>query len=121
MYLTPHEVTLEVAAVSCVNVGIIYAAAFSYHLDWRGMTAVIVLASFLTASLNQLVLKKISTTKADATELLSEAMGILIISMISGLAVFIILIFRFTFLTAIGLSVLSGVALSLLRMLSARL
>jgi hypothetical protein len=121
MYLTPEEVTLEVAVVSFINVFIVYTAAFSYQVDWRGMVAVIVLASLLTASLNRMLLSNISTTKASKSELVGEAMGILIISILSSLAVFIILIYRFNIAMALGLSILSGVFLSLVRMLTAKL
>lgn len=119
MYLTPQEVTLEVAIVAFINVFIVYVAAFSYQLDWRGMVAVIVLASFLTASLNSLFLKKISMTKIDERALMAEGMGILLISALSSLAVFIVLVYRFNFMMAIGLSLFSGILLSLLRTLTA--
>ena len=119
MYLTPHEVTLEVAAVASINVFIVYMAAFSYQLDWRGMVAVIVLASFLTASLNSLFLKNISVTKIDERALMAEGMGILLVSILSSLAVFIVLVSRFNFAMAIGLSLLSGLLLSMVRKLAA--
>lgn len=119
MYLTPREVTLEVAAVAFVNVVIVYMAAFSYRLDWRGMVAVIVLASFLTASLNSLFLKNISVTKIDERALMTEGMGILMISVLSSLAVFIVLVSRFNFMMAIGMSLFSGLLLSLVRALAA--
>jgi len=121
MFLTPQEVLLEVSAVSFVNVFIVYSAAFSYSLDWRGMVAVIVLASFLTASLNKLFLQHISMTKVDEGALIGEVIGILLISALSSLAVFIILVFRFNFLMALGLSILSGFLLSLVRILTAKL
>jgi hypothetical protein len=119
MYLTPHEVTLEVSAVAFINVFIVYMAAFSYKLDWRGMVAVIVLASFLTASLNSLFLKNISVTKIDERALMAEGMGILLISVLSSLAVFIVLVSRFNFMMAIGMSLFSGLLLSMLRTLAA--
>ena len=119
MYLTPHEVTLEVATVASINVFIVYMAAFSYKLDWRAMVAVIVLASFLTASLNSLFLKNISVTKIDERALMAEGMGILLVSILSSLAVFIVLVSRFNFAMAIGLSLLSGLLLSMVRKLAA--
>lgn len=119
MYLTPREVTLEVAVVAFVNVVIVYMAAFSYQLDWRGMVAVIVVASFLTASLNSLFLKNISVTKIDERALMAEGMGILLISALSSLAVFIVLVYRFNFMMAIGMSLFSGLLLSLIRALAA--
>ncbi len=119
MYLTPQEVTLEVAAVAFINVFIVYMAAFSYQLDWRSMVAVIVLASFLTASLNSMFLKKISMTKVDERALIAEGMGILLISALSSLAIFIVLVYRFDFIMAIGLSLLSGLLLSMVRKLTA--
>ena len=119
MYLTPQEVTLEVATVASINVFIVYMAAFYYQLDWRAMVAVIVLASFLTASLNSLFLKKISVTKIDEGKLVEEGMGILLISALSSLAIFIVLVYRFNFVMAIGLSLLSGLLLSMIRVLAA--
>ena len=119
MYLTPHEVTLEVAAVASINVFIVYMAAFSYKLDWRGMVAVIVLASLLTASLNSLFLKNISVTKIDEGKLVAEGMGILLISLLSSLAVFLVLVSRFNFMMAIGMSLFSGFLLSMVRALAA--
>jgi len=119
MYLTPKEVTLEVAVVAVINVFIVYMAAFSYKLDWRGMVAVIVLASFLTASLNALFLKNISVTKIDERAMMAEGMGILLISVLSSLAVFIVLVSRFNLAMAIGLSFLSGLLLSMVRRLTA--
>ena len=119
MYLTPHEVTLEVAVVAFINVFIVYMAAFSYKLDWRGMVAVIVLASFLTASLHSLFLKNISMTKIDERKLMAEGLGILLISALSSLAVFLVLVFRFNFIMAIGMSLFSGLLLSMARTLTA--
>lgn len=119
MFLTPREVTLEVAAVASINVFIVYMAAFSYKLDWRGMVAVIVLASFLTASLNSLFLKNISVTKVDERALMAEGMGILLISALSSLAVFLVLVSRFNFMMAIGMSLFSGILLSMVRALAA--
>jgi hypothetical protein len=121
MYLTPAEVTLEVAAVSFINVFIVYTAAFSYRMEWREMVGVIVLASLLTASLNRLFLANIRATKAGAGALVGEAMGILLISALSSLAVFIILVCRFNIAMALGLSILSGIILSLVRMFTAKL
>jgi hypothetical protein len=119
MYLTPKEVTLEVAAVAFINVFIVYMAAFSYKLDWRGMVAVIVMASILTASLNSLFLKNIRVTKIDERALMAEGMGILLISVLSSLAIFIVLVSRFNFAMAIGLSFFSGLLLSMVRSLAA--
>lgn len=119
MYLTPQEVVLEVAVVAFVNVFVIYTAAFSYSLDWRSMTGVIVLASFLTASFNSFFLKNISMTKADEGALIGEAMGILLVSALSSLAIFIVLVYRFDFWMALGLSLLSGFLLSMIRKLTA--
>jgi hypothetical protein len=119
MYLTPKEVTVEVAAVAFINVFIVYMAAFSYKLDWRGMVAVIVMASILTASLNSLFLKNIRVTKIDERALMAEGMGILLISVLSSLAIFIVLVSRFNVMMAIGMSLFSGLLLSMVRSLAA--
>jgi hypothetical protein len=86
-----QDMSIEVLAVSFINVFIIYMAAFSYQLDWSGVVAVIVIASLLTASIN----------------------------LLGSLAIFLILVFRFDLLTAIGVTLLSGLILSVIHALLA--
>jgi hypothetical protein len=50
---------------------------------------------------------------------MAEGMGILIVSVLSSLAVFIVLVSRFNFMMAIGMSLFSGLLLSMLRTLAA--
>ena len=86
-----QDMSIEVIAVSFINVLIIYMAAFSYKLDWSTVVAVIVIASLLTASIN----------------------------LLGSIAIFLILVFRFNLLTAIGMTLLSGFILSVIHALAA--
>ena len=83
--------SIDVLAVSFINVFIIYMAAFSYKLDWSAIVAVIVIASLLTASIN----------------------------LLGSLVIFLILVFRFDLLTAIGMTLLSGLILTVVHALAA--
>lgn len=86
-----QDMSIDVLAVSFINVFIIYMAAFSYKLDWSAIVAVIVIASLLTASIN----------------------------LLGSLAIFLILVFRFDLLTAIGMTLLSGLILTVVHALAA--
>jgi len=121
MYLTPAELTLEIAVVSLINVFVVYKAAFGYSLDWRGMVGVIVIASILTASLNDLVLSSVEMTKTDVNTVIRESTGIMIVSSVSSLAILVILAYRFSFLMALGLTFFSGLLIILVRFLTAKL
>lgn len=121
MYLTPAELTLEIAVVSFINVFVVYKAAFGYSLDWRGMVGVIVIASILTASLNDVVLSSVEMTKTDVNTVIRESTGIMIVSAVSSLAILAILAYRFSFLMALGLTFFSGLLIILVRLLTAKL
>jgi len=121
MYLTPAELTLEIAVVSLINVFVVYKAAFGYSLDWRGMVGVIVIASILTASLNDMVLSSVEMTKTDVNTVIRESTGIMIVSSVSSLAILVILAYRFSFLMALGLTFFSGLLIILVRFLTAKL
>ena len=121
MYLTPAELTLEIAVVSLINVFVVYKAAFGYSLDWRGMVGVIVIASILTASLNNVVLSSVEMTKTDVNTVIRESTGIMIVSAVSSLAILAILAYRFSFLMALGLTFFSGLLIILVRLLTAKL
>ena len=115
MYLAPAELTLEIAVVSLINVFVVYKAAFGYLLDWRGMVGVIVIASLLTASLNDVVLSSVEMTKTDVNTVIRESTGIMIVSAVSSLSILAILAYRFSFLMALGLTFFSGLLIILVR------
>jgi len=110
------EIMLEMALISALNISAVYIAAFTYRLNWSGVLMVMIVASLITASLTHMILAKLTIKdirKADIK--LSEAVGALLIALVSGLAVFIILIDRFDLPSALGISILSGVLSSLVR------
>ena len=110
------EVLLETGVMSALNVAAVYVAAFTYRLNWSGILMVMVVASLITASLTHIILSKFKNINpSNANMKLSEAVGALLIALVSGLAVFIILIERFDLPSALGISLLSGVLSSLIR------
>jgi hypothetical protein len=113
------EILLESAIISLLNVLAVYLAAYTYQLSWEGVLAVMVLVSFLTAGVSRLLVRKLLKTQMRMDELLSDSVGMLLIVLLSCLAVFIILIFRFNLPMALGISILSGIMTTLVRKLIA--
>lgn len=110
------EVLLETAVMSALNIAAVYVAAFTYHLNWSGVMIVMIAASLITASVTHVIISKMKNTDVRNLDMkLSEAVGALLIALVSGLAVFMILIDRFDFPSALGISLLSGVLSSLIR------
>jgi LytS/YehU family sensor histidine kinase len=108
-------ILLESAIISLLNVLAVYLAAYTYELPWGGVLAVMVLVSFLTAGVSRLLVHKLLKTRMRADELLSESVSMLLIILLSCLAVFIILIFRFNLPMALGISILSGIMTAFVR------
>jgi len=108
-------VLAEVATTTMIYLIAVYYAAFSYHLEWSGMVGVIVLASIVTAYLNRFLLLMTPMGKTKEGEMIVVAIGTIIMYMLSSLIVFIILAYRFSLLTAVGLSMLSGFILYLFK------
>jgi fructose-specific phosphotransferase system IIC component len=96
------------------NVIAVYIAAISYSLPWASVLMVMVLVSFITASIMRLVLSKM--TKRDiARTTVRSIKSTVLIALISSFAIFIILSYRFNIPMALGISFLSGILTALLR------
>lgn len=109
------EVMLETVIVSALNIAAVYVAAFTYKLKWSGVMSVMILASLFTASITHFVLSKMITVKGPTSTLVSEGLSVISVVSISSIAVLVILVQRFNFLEALGISVLSGLLTSLIR------
>jgi hypothetical protein len=101
-------VPLEIVLVTALNLVIVYVAAFVYHLGWYGVTWTIVASSLITASLTHIIIEKqgemTHTIESDAT----IKMTTFLTSLLSSVAVFLMLLYRFDLRWAIGLSLLIG-------------
>ena len=105
---------LESLTISAFNVIAVYIAAISYSLPWASVLMVMVLVSFITASIMRLVLSKM--TKRDiARTTVRSIKSTVLIALISSFAIFVILSYRFNIPMALGISFLSGVLTALLR------
>ena len=105
---------LESLSISLFNVIAVYIAAISYSLPWASVLMVMVLVSFITASIMRLVLSKM--TKRDiATTTVSSIKSTVVIALVSSFAIFMILSYRFNIPMALGISFLSGFLTALLR------
>jgi hypothetical protein len=105
---------LESLSISLFNVIAVYIAAISYSLPWASVLMVMVLVSFITASIMRLVLSKM--TKRDiARTTVRSIKSTVLIALISSFAIFIILSYRFNIPMALGISFLSGILTALLR------
>lgn len=109
------EVTLETILISALNIAAVYAAAFTYKLNWSGVMTVMIIASLLTATVTHFVLSKAMAVKARAEAVISEGLSVLAVAILSSLAILIILVQRFNLPEALGISLLSGILSSLIR------
>ena len=109
------EVTLETILISALNIAAVYAAAFTYKLNWSGVMTVMIIASLLTATITHFVLSKAMAVKARAEAVVSEGLSVLAVALLSSLAILIILVQRFNLPEALGISLLSGILSSLIR------
>lgn len=116
---TTTEVTLETLLVSSLNIFAVYLAAFTYRLNWTGVLAVMILASLLTAGVTHMIIRKMVNIKERVETLISEALSVLIVALVSSIAVLGILIYRFNLPMALGISLLSGILTSFIRHLLA--
>lgn len=115
MLKTGTEVTLETLLVSALNIAAVYAAAFTYKLNWTGVMTVMVIASLLTAVVTHFVLSKLMSFKQSTEVLINEGLGVLGVALLSSLAILIILVQRFNLPEALGISLLSGLVSTLVR------
>jgi len=111
---TINEVTLETLLISILNIVVVYIAAFTYKLHWKGVLTVMVLASVLTAGVTHIILSKLSLIKQHS-QTINEGIAVLGVALLSSVAVLTILTIRFDLPEAIGISVLSGLLSVLVR------
>ena len=105
---------LESLVISAFNVIAVYIAAISYSLPWASVLMVMVFVSFITPSIVRLVIAKM--TKRDiANTSVKSIQYTVVIALISSLAIFMILSYRFNIPMALGISFLSGFLTALLR------
>lgn len=107
-------IILETLAISALNIAAIYIAAISYQLGWSEVVMFMVLSSVITAGLSRLILSKMTKRDMASTQI-GTIMGTLVIALLSALAVFMILIYRFNVPMALGMSLLSGILTSFVR------
>jgi len=112
---TGTEVTLETILVSALNIAAVYAAVFTYKLNWTGVMTVMVVASLLTAVVTHFVLTKLMNVKQRAEMLINEGLGVLGVALLSSLAILVILVQRFNLPEALGIALMSGLVSSLVR------
>ena len=105
---------LESLSIAAFNVFAVYIAAISYSLPWASVLMVMVLVSFITASIVRLLLSK-ATKKDIANTTVGTVKSTVLVALISSLAIFIILSYRFNIPMALGISFLSGFLTALLR------
>lgn len=109
------EVTLETILISVLNISAVYAAAFTYRLNWTGVMTVMIVASLFTAMITHFVIAKAMSVKARSEALISEGLGVMGVALLSSLAILIILTQRFSLPEALGISLLSGLLTTLIR------
>ena len=109
------EIFLETLLISIINVFAVYTAAFNYKLSWVGVMTVMVIVSLLTASIVHFVMSKSIGKMARGGIHVDGSLESLLVAGGASLAVFVILVQRFNFPEALGISLLSGGLTSFLR------
>jgi hypothetical protein len=107
-------ITFETLIISALNVAAVYIAAISYQLGWSEVVMFMVFASVITAGLSRLIVLKMTKRDIASTQI-GTIVETLVISLLSSLAVFMILIYRFNVPMALGMSLLSGILTSFVR------
>lgn len=107
-------IILETLAISALNVAAVYIAAISYQLGWSEVVMFMVFSSVITAGVSHLILSKMTKRDMVSTRM-DTIIEILVIGLLSSLAVFMILIYRFNVPMALGMSLLSGIMTSFVR------
>ena len=100
---------LEIIVVSVLNLFIVYVAAFVYNMGWYGVTWTIVVASLITATLTHIIMAKQAEMYHKRDSPATIKLTMFLTSLISALAVFIMLLYRFDIRWAVGLSILIGI------------
>ena len=113
------EVMLETIIMSALNVAAVYAAAFTYKLNWSGVLTVMIIASLLTATVTHFLISKAMAVKVRSEAVISEGLSVLAVALLSSLAILIILVQRFNLPEALGIALLSGLLSALIRHLLA--
>ena len=108
---------LEIVIISVLNIIAVYIAAFTYKLNWGGVVSVMVFASLLTAGVTHVILAKANAAiKEERPDIvISEGLAVLGTTLISSLAVLMILTRRFNLPEALGIALTSGILTSFIR------
>jgi len=107
---------LEIVIISVLNIIAVYIAAFTYKLNWGGVVSVMVFASLLTAGVTHVILAKANAAiKEHPDVVISEGLAVLGTTLISSLAVLMILTRRFNLPEALGIALTSGILTSFIR------
>jgi hypothetical protein len=109
------EMCLETILLSVINVFAVYTAAFNYKLSWVGVMTVMVAVSLITAAIAHFFMAKSRGLLPRLGVKVDEGLCSLLVAAGASLAVFIILVQRFNFPEALGISLLSGGLSSFLR------
>lgn len=109
------EIFIETLVLSAINVFAVYTAAFNYKLSWVGVMSVMVAVSLITAAIAHFFVTTSRGTVPRSGMKVDSGLSTLLVAGGSSLAVLVILIQRFNFPEALGISLLSGGLSSFLR------
>jgi hypothetical protein len=117
--LTSGAAFISSTIIYFLRVIAIYMAAFTYNYGWTGIITIMVI-TYLTANFlyGLLTLKSAKKSKDDTK---NSAIIALAISALASLTIFIILIKRFSFLQALGISFVSSIISSIIKMIVTKL
>lgn len=114
MRISANGAILSTVAIETLKIFIIYYAAFTYCLGWRGMFGVVFLATAILSSIDGWVYSMLS--EGELKRLIEEKGNIVLaVSVIAMIAILAILTTHLSFLYALGIYFVPGLLVTLVR------
>ena len=108
-----NNFVLESLVLSVIGVLAAYLAALTYNLPWMNVLGVMIATSIFSGIVLRYMNPMARMQKLAPQVVVSEAVDALMISLLSAVAVLVVLSMRFGFVQALGLSLATGVGSAL--------
>ena len=117
--VTPNTVLLEIGTTTIAYLIVVYYVMFHYRFDWTSVVGIMTVASIVTAYVNRALLLYAPLGKTEEGEMISLAIGIMLLYGISSIIVLGMLVYRFG-MVGIGLWIIFNIVLLIIKKMVAR-
>jgi len=115
MAISAKLAILSSTIIEALKIFIIYHAAFSYCLDWRGMFGVVFVVTMILSSIDGWIISKL--TETEVNRLINEYGNlVLAITTMGMITILTILTKHLSFLAALGIYFVPGLLITLVRL-----